>query len=666
MRTILFCKTLLILFILVPLNVFSQSKYLIYFINKGIDKEISLNKNSEYYLSALNLLSEKSIDRRIKNMGKKNFITYEDIPVFEEYINELASLGIKIENKLNWFNAVSAYLKEKEVNQLLHLNFIEKIEPVKTLVFQQSKSQITSSINKIENQTNFGYGPSFGQLQLSEVPIVHTKGFTGEGILLGLLDTGFDWRNHESLVDRNVIDEYDFVSQDTLTANDSTDHPSQHNHGTLVFSIVGGFKDSSLIGSAFNSDFILAKTEDVRSETHLEEDNYAAALEWMERKGVDITSSSLGYSIFDPGQFSYTYNDMDGQTTIVTRAAELAFRRGVVTVTSAGNEGDDPWFYIIAPADGFNTLGIGAVNNNNQLAEFSSRGPTSDGRIKPDLLTQGVSVYCAQAGNYSGYINASGTSVSAPIASGIIALILSAHPHLKNTQVRNILFETSDNSKSPDFERGFGLMSALDAIEFPNLMESQGSYKMTKMFLERENINPQTVKIHYTIGSGDFVEADMQYDGEFSYEFLLPFYFSGDLINFYFTYNDFNNNTFRDPFEDVYKFFYGQLDIQLNLDLKKEFTDFIISEPFPNPFLPEIQKFTSVLIKSSGNENLSIIIIDALGQQVKKFNTVTTEGSNEIKWLGISDGGIPASSGAYYFLIDLNGKQYSRNIILLR
>jgi len=237
-----------------------------------------------------------------------------------------------------------------------------------------------------------------------------------------MLDTGFDWKEHESLQNATIIAEYDFVNQDSVTADQEDDQPGQHSHGTLTFSVLGGYKDSSLIGAAFGSDFILAKTEDIKSETHVEEDNYAAALEWMENYGVDITSSSLGYSVFDPSTFSYTYEDMDGKTTIVTKAAEIAFRKGVLTVTSAGNEGGTSWFYIIAPADGFNTLGIGAVDANNNVAGFSSRGPTFDGRIKPDVVTRGVSVYGAVAGTFSNYTRASGTSLSAPLAttSGLI------------------------------------------------------------------------------------------------------------------------------------------------------------------------------------------------------------------------------------------------------
>lgn len=660
-------KVFLIALIFLTSNTFAQSKYFIYFKDKGIKKGTALEKGSDLYELALETLSVKSIDRRIKNMGNDEIVTYEDLPLNEDYVTRVETLGIKIENRLSWFNAVTAYLISEQIEKLKSLNFVTAIEQVKIIVFNNLRPDVSTSFNKIENSLfNFNYGPSFGQLQLSEVPIVHSKGFTGEGVLLGLLDTGFDWRNHESLLNSNVISEYDFVFNDSSTANDSSDHPDQHFHGTLVFSIVGGFKDSSLIGAAFGADFLLAKTEDVRSETHMEEDNYAAALEWMERMGVDVTSSSLGYSIFDPGQFSYNYRDMDGQTTIVTRAAELAFRRGVVTITSAGNEANGPWFYIIAPADGINTLGIGAVNSGNQIAAFSSRGPSSDGRIKPDLVTQGVSVYCAQAGNFSGYISASGTSVAAPIAGGVAVLLLSAHPHLRNSQVRNILLETADNSKSPDNDRGYGLISALDALEFPNLMEANGSFKLTKMFLERENINPQTVTLYYSTSGDNYIEERMQFDGQYSYNFQFPYLFNGDLVSFYITYNDFTNNEFRDPVEDVYKFFYGQLDVQLYLDLKKEYTNFIVSDPFPNPFTPQSQRETYIDVKSNGNENLTVLVIDALGQQVKKFNQVTSAGTNRIVWKGYSENGTPASSGAYYFLIDLNGIMYSRNLILLR
>ncbi len=180
------------------------------------------------------------------------------------------------------------------------------------------------------------------RMNLSHIPAVHDMGITGEGVRIGILDTGFDWENHISLSGRTVIAEYDFVYNDFETANDEFDESfQQHNHGTSVFSIMAGFDEGNLIGPAFNSEFVLAKTEYLPKEIHAEEDNYAAALEWMDSIGVDITSSSLGYSygFEDYGEVSYTYEDMDGKTTIVTKAAELAFDRGIVVITSAGNEG---------------------------------------------------------------------------------------------------------------------------------------------------------------------------------------------------------------------------------------------------------------------------------------------------------------------------------------
>jgi len=657
---------LFVIFVLISSG-FPQTKYFIYFQDKGVKPTEKLLKSNPLYESAISLLSEKSIERRIKNMGDEDFITYEDLPIVENYVSQIEKLGVKVENKLKWFNAITSYLTDTEKVEILKFPFVDKIEPVKIFKFKNPDLETSSNFPKrFSSLYLFDYGPSFDQLQLSDVPAVHTKGITGTGVLLGLLDTGFNWKNHESLKDANVVAEYDFVFHDSSTQNDSLDTPSQDNHGTLVFSIVGGFKEGSLIGSAFGSEFILAKTEDVRSEKHIEEDNYAAALEWMEGFGVDVTSSSLGYSTFDPPEFSYTYKDMDGKTTIVTQAAELAFRRGVVTLTSAGNEGNNPWRYIIAPADGFNTLGIGAVSNGNEVAGFSSRGPTYDGRIKPDVVTQGVGVYCARAGDFTGYQTASGTSVAAPIASGIAALLLSAHPYLKNTQVRNILIETADSSFAPNNNRGYGLISAVKAIEFPNLEKTGGTYTINKMFLTNENIDAETVNLNYSTDGVDYTESRVEYDGNLRYTLKLPFLFTDELVDFYFTYKDNSGNTFREPLNNSYQFYYGSLNISLNLNLKKTYNDFIVSEPYPNPFYPALNTFTSISIKSSGNENLTIRIIDPLGQQVSYYNTITVDDENRFDWYGRTENGLPVASGAYYFVIDLNGKKFSRNLVLLR
>ena len=377
-------KYTLILLIILSTQVFTQEKFFIYFKDKGTENTNSLNKTSAAYIQAVEDLSPKAVERRIKNMGE-DFITYDDLPINKNYIAELENRGIQIIRKLSWFNSVSAVLTSDQIKSLQSLPFIKSIEPVKKLYFQNDPLLTDDQQLFKEMDNNYNYGVSFKQMSLSDVPLVHSKNINGQNVLIGILDSGFDWQLHNSLKDRNVIAEYDFIFDDSVTANQPEDSPSQDSHGTYVFSIIAGFVDSVLIGPAFNSSFILAKTEDIRSETHIEEDNYAAALIWMESYGVDITTSSLGYNIFDTG-YSYTYSDMDGRTTIVTKAAEFAYQRGVSTFTAAGNEGNNSWGYIIAPADGFGTIAVGAVDEFGNVASFSSRGPTYDGRIKPEVV----------------------------------------------------------------------------------------------------------------------------------------------------------------------------------------------------------------------------------------------------------------------------------------
>ncbi len=660
-------KRLFLFFLIIySVNLFAQTKYLIYFIDKGFEQNKSLLKGTQEYNSAIELLSPKSIQRRLKTRSEDSLVTYEDLPIRQDYINQLESIGIKIQNKLKWFNAVTAYLTNQQFFQLHNLDFVEKIKPVKILEFSPYKFQQFEFIQKEKQLYSiFDYGPSYDQLQLSDIPVVHSHGITGQGVLLGLLDTGFDWKTHESLQSRNVMAEYDFVFGDSITANGPEDNPDQDSHGTYVFSIVGGYKDSSMIGASFGANFILAKTEDIRTETHIEEDNYAAALEWMENYGVDITSSSLGYNIFDTSTYSYTYEDMNGVTTIITRACEIAYRNGVTTVTAAGNEGGTNWYYIIAPADGINTLAIGAVDANKNVAGFSSRGPTYDGRIKPDLVTRGVNVYGARAGTYNQYSIANGTSAATPIASGIAALLLSVQPHLTNNQIRNIFFETSDQSSNPNNERGYGLMSALKAIEFPNLEYKNGSYILHKIILEPENIVPQTLTVHYSTDGENYIEHQLNFDNNLTYTFEFPYLINGDLVDFYFTYTDSNNVYYTEPQSTSYVFYAGQLNISLNLN-PKEYVSYIVSNPYPNPFLPNRFGFSRVSIRSSGGEKIKITIIDPTGQKIKEINAISENGESHYDWDGKSDSGIPVASGVYFFLIEKNGEEFGRKLVLLK
>ena len=656
-------KYTLILLIILSTQVFTQEKFFIYFNDKGTENSKSLNKTSVAYIQAVQDLSPKAVDRRIKNMGE-DFITYDDLPINKNYINELENRGIQIIRNLTWFNSVSAYLTSDQIELLISLPFIKSIEPVKKLYFQND--QLLSADQQLFKtlDSNYNYGVSLKQMNLSDVPLVHSKNISGQNVLIGILDSGFDWNLHNSLKDRNVIAEYDFIFDDSVTANQPEDSPSQDSHGTYVFSVLAGFEDSIIIGPAFNSSFILAKTEDIRSETHIEEDNYAAALIWMESYGVEITTSSLGYNIFDSG-YSYAYSDMDGRTTIVTKAAELAYQRGVSTFTAAGNEGNNSWGFIIAPADGFGTIAVGAVDEFGNIASFSSHGPTFDGRIKPEVSAQGVSTFGAIAGTNTGYRFANGTSAATPIASGVAALLLSAHQHLKNTQIRSILLETSSNSVNPNNQIGYGIISAKDAIEFPNLEYVNGQYILHKTFLA-ENVITNSVSIVFQIAD-DLLEAiPMTKSGEYDFSYTFPLRNNGDLVEFSILYSDSQNINYLLPQSGKFKFTYGSDIISLNLDIQSPTSDYEVSDFYPNPFIPAQHRTTRINYNSSGKELFKLLLIDGTGQRIKEISTTTFTGENYFEWDGYSDRGYLCASGVYYALIQLGDKEYGKKLVLLK
>ena len=648
---------------------FAQNKYMIYFKDKGELSKETLSKSLEKNIIAKKFLSEKSIERRKKNLGEKYF-TYEDLPIEKKYIDIIQKKGIKVENKLKWFNAVSAYLTPVQVESLKSNKFIKKIEAIKKLkrkdpIKQNDLSKKT--LLKSSATHYFNYGSSLTQNELSNIPAVHDMGITGEGIRIGILDSGFDWENHIALSSRKVIAEYDFIFKDDKTANDNKDISiSQHNHGTSVFSILAGFDEGNLIGPAFNSQFLLAKTEFISSETHAEEDNYAAALEWMDSIGVDITTSSLGYSEFDSDQSSYTYEDMNGKTTIVTKAAELAFDRGIVVITSAGNEGNNfndterYWYYVNAPADGFNTIAVGAVTSYNIVSSFSSRGPTFDGRIKPEIVAMGSSVKNAIAGTSSSYAIGSGTSYSAPISAGIAGLLLSAYPHLTNKQVRAILIESGDNVDTPNNDRGYGLISAMRAITYPNLEQLDSKFILNKIFHPILDINENTVEIVFNNGTTHLLTKNGQI-----FKVNIPVLTENENYQFYIRYNDSQGATHREPLSQNYNFNYGKLYIDLiltDLTTEEDIPDnYYLSQNYPNPFNPITQIDFAIPAKSS-NSYVTLKVFDILGTEIR---TLVSEIKPPGKYsVNLSSTGL--SSGIYFYQLQVGDFTQTRKLTILK
>ncbi|MCJ7457474.1 MAG: S8 family peptidase, partial [candidate division Zixibacteria bacterium] len=310
------------------------------------------------------------------------------------------------------------------------------------------------------------YGASYAQLLQIHVPELHRLGYTGKGIRIGMLDTGYflHHRAFQYLLDSNRI----VATRDFINGGIYVEDPAgqQTIHGTYTLSALAGYVPDTLIGPAYNSEFVLAKTEIVNQEIQIEEDHWVAGIEWEESLGVDIVSSSLGYNRFDDST-GYTWADLDGHTAVVTIAAEMAVSKGVIVVNAAGNERNTPWHYIIAPADGDSVIAVGAVDLNGNIASFSSAGFPWDfqkGKIKPDVCACGVGTYCADAGGGYAYVN--GTSLSTPLVAGTCALVLQTDTTLKPMQLRDRLWRTAYGVSSPDTLYGYGIVDAVRAAGF--------------------------------------------------------------------------------------------------------------------------------------------------------------------------------------------------------
>jgi serine protease AprX len=446
-------------------SAFAQNRYWIFFMDKG---EYSRLSYAEQQIVVDQYLTEQARERRLKRamISLNKTSALQDLPVYETYISQVQQMGFNIHGKSRWFNAVSGTASEEVLSQINSLPFVESISPVKSWTFLRESETTSPGTSLPPTPTpqifDFDYGPSAFQTQFHNIDKLHEKDLNGAGVIVAIFDTGFRLENPTLQHSQTqLIAQYDFIQKDSVTANQPGDAPGQDGHGTLVLSILGGLQNGQLVGPAYGAQFILAKTEIVNEEIHLEEDNWAMAAEWAESLGADIVSSSLGYSTFDQGQFSYTYADMNGKTTIVTRAANRLAQLGVLVVSSAGNEGNTPWHYITAPADGFYVLAVGALNSSNEVASFSSRGPTFDGRIKPDVSALGVGVYGATTG--TSFQRADGTSVSCPLTAGIAAQILQAVPELNLLNILDIFKRSSDSSLHPDNNRGWGKVDALAA-----------------------------------------------------------------------------------------------------------------------------------------------------------------------------------------------------------
>lgn len=417
-------------------------------------------------------LSERAIQRRLDyNIAIDNY----DIPVNPSYIQAVAEKGATILNPSKWLNGVSVETSNPAVIQSIEsLPFVQKVRVLEddTIKHQIKEKMFLSDISLNESDNidyRSHYGSAFPQInQLNGIDL-HDMGYQGQGMLIGVCDSGYDYVDiHEVFADMydngRLLGTRDFVYKNGIVYTESS-------HGTSCLSLMAGNIPNKYVGTAPMASYFLCRTENVNSENVIEEYNWVSAAELLDSLGVDIISTSLAYVTFDDTQWNHVYEDLDGETCVITIGSEIACAKGILCVASAGNDGANEFPYISAPADGENVLTIGAVGADGQRAYFSSIGPTYDGRIKPDVMAHGYGVTVASPGE-GAYYDGSGTSFSCPVLAGMAACLWQANKHLPASAIRDALRQNANNSSTPNNEYGYGIPDFKAALEMLSTEEN--------------------------------------------------------------------------------------------------------------------------------------------------------------------------------------------------
>ncbi len=462
-------------------------RYMVFFTNKD---------NSTYSIeNPENFLSNKALQRRsTQNIA----VDFSDLPVTTQYLDALKDLGAETFFTSRWMNAALIEADEDLLESINSLNFVKEVvlaAPGSQL--SEGSSNGRSSKRRGTKELNFEVHErayTHAQNRMLGLDKMHEEGFTGKDMLIGVFDSGFrdvdtsPYFNHLRENNR-IIGERDFIRNS----------PSVYQydyHGSRVLSCIGALEPGEYEGAAYDANFIFCVTEDVRSEYRIEEYNWLIAAEYADSLGVDVINSSVGYSDFDDAAMNYTYADMDGKTAVITMAATMAARKGIIVVASNGNEGNKAWKYLNAPADADSIISVGSVDVGQERSSFSSFGPTSDGRIKPDLaaLGSGTSVV---SGSNIGMSN--GTSFSTPLITGLVAGFWQSLPDLSNVEIMHYLKQSANQSDAPDTLLGYGIPNFTAAFAIANQLEN----KIEEKFIVYPNPVDNSRKIY--INSSDFI-----------------------------------------------------------------------------------------------------------------------------------------------------------------
>ncbi|MEO8151019.1 MAG: S8/S53 family peptidase [Bacteroidia bacterium] len=449
-------KLLLVIALIISANAYSQNRYVVYFTDKN---------NTPYSLSnPLAYLTQRSIDRRVK---QNIAIDSLDLPVNATYIQGVIATGATVLNISKWLN--TATIQVTDTNMLAAVNALPYIKitthvgrPANSnnLPLNKSKDKFAmesgsaipySTPNKTSSLLSYGY--SAHQCQMLNGDALHDAGFQGDGMMISMMDAGY--------INADISPVFDSLHlQNKIKAtwnfvNSTTDVFTDHWHGAMCFSIIGANSPGVLIGTCPHADYLLLETEESPGENVIEEYNWASGAEFADSMGVDVTTTSLGYTLFDDPTENHSYSTLDGNTAPMSIAADIAVSRGIIVVNSAGNEGNSSWNYISVPSDANDILAIGAVDSAGNYVSFSGNGPTFDGRVKPDVSAQGAGTYFW---NPNGYVDSGGgTSFSGPIVAGLAACLWQKFTNRSALEIMDAIRRSASIYNNPDTLIGYGI-----------------------------------------------------------------------------------------------------------------------------------------------------------------------------------------------------------------
>jgi hypothetical protein len=441
-----------------------SSRHIIRFTDKRATT-FSLSRPSDF-------LSPRALERR---MRQGISIDSSDLPVCKAYIDSIAAIpDVRVMHASRWLNQLLVVTTNAaSLKRISEFPFVRTSRPVArraspiSVEAENSPEKVVdlSEANRSAQNSSslyYNYGLTKPQIDIHNGAFLHDKGFRGKGMVVAMLDAGY--RGYltnpalDSLRKRNaVLATWDFVMNESSVNEDDA-------HGLHCLSIMASNIPGSLVGTSPEASYHLYRTEDAGSEYPVEEHHWATGAERADSLGADLITSSLGYSRFDDPTYDYRYADMNGRTSMVTRAADMAAAKGMIVTNSAGNDGASAWRFITAPADGDSVLAVGATNSSRQVAGFSSYGPTADGRVKPDVASVGSGTILANT--LGRPASGSGTSFSNPNIAGLVVCLWQAFPEFKNTEIIDAVRRSGDRWQNPDDRTGYGIPDMRVAFEW--------------------------------------------------------------------------------------------------------------------------------------------------------------------------------------------------------